>query len=315
MKKFIGKIIRILVSQKAYRTSRLGFKIIPNYYKNHIDDLEKFIDIKNETQNDETAALLSLRKQAHMLDKGLQRSDFEPGHSKSVHQNATYYLNRLNENYSNDPSVIWSKEKIEEYEKRQNSPDIKNRKSHEGYKSLNETKALGDLIKSRRSVRNFKPDKVDLDILEECIETINWGPSSCNKQPIYVFLTNNPHKAFRCALNAKGYTGFSEVLPCFISVCVDMRSYLLPSEMYLPGIDASLGTQNMLLMMASKGLSSTVLSWAQKDHKEEQGLRKELEIPDYCNIIFNIAVGYPEEIPPTPQRKSLTNTLRISNNE
>lgn len=314
MKKVLGDLIRKILSPKKYRIMRLGPTIVPNYYKSIISEIEDFIDIKQKYYNrkDEEAALLLLRKQAHMLDKGLQRNDFTIGHSKKVYTCAIEEIKKLSsEKFLSDPSVIWSKEKINEYETKQENPNFDFNYILDNNLKLPDQNSFKNLIYTRRSIRYFKEKLVSEQILQECIETINWAPSSCNKQPIKVYLTNSPNKAVDCAKNCKGFTGFSKFIPCFMAICVDIRGYMYPSEMYLPSVDASLGTQNMLLMMHLKGLSSSVLSWAQKDLEEEENLRKLLDIPDYCVIIFNIVVGYADVIPPVPVRKSIDNTMYL----
>lgn len=314
IKTVIGKVIRKLISPRIYRTLRLKPMIIPSYYKNIIEDVEKIIDIQQDTTiyEDEERALLLLRKQAHIIDKGLQRKDFEPGHSTEHYRCALNEIKKVSsEKLLEDASLRWSREKIKEFELKQESLDIQEKTVPFAKIELPTSEALRNLMTTRRSVRYFKEQTVSKDILSECIEVINWAPSSCNKQPIQVYATNDPECASKCASNCKGLTGFSSYIPCFMAICVDTRGYVYPSEMYLPFVDASLGSENMLLMLHVKGIASTVLSWAQKDEKEEKNLRKLLNIPDYCTIIFNVVAGYPDKIPPVPERKSVNLTMNL----
>lgn len=43
-------------------------------------------------------------------------------------------------------------------------------------------------VRSRRSIRSFKPDPVPRDVLEELLETCRWAPSSRNTQPWELFI-------------------------------------------------------------------------------------------------------------------------------
>ena len=45
---------------------------------------------------------------------------------------------------------------------------------------------LADIIKQRKSVRGFKPDAVDADLMREIFKTAQHSPSNCNTQPWFV---------------------------------------------------------------------------------------------------------------------------------
>lgn len=315
MKKIVGKIVRSIISPYVYRIIRNKPLLVPSYYKNILKDIESFIEIQQVTylSNDEEKAMLSLRKQAHIIDKGLQRKDFKPGRSKAHYHCAINEIKKItSDKLLKDNSHKWACKKIKEFEVRQEGINVQESNDSEAIRNLPSVESLKNLIMTRRSVRYFTEKIVSKDILNECIEVINWAPSSCNKQPIQVFATNNPKEAIKCASNCKGFTGFGSYIPCFMAVCVDTRGYIYPMEMYLPSVDASLGAENMLLMLHAQGLSSTVLTWAQKDQEEEENLRKLLNIPDYCTIIFNVVAGYPDFIPPTPERKCIESTFYLN---
>lgn len=76
-------------------------------------------------------------------------------------------------------------------------------------------------------------------------ETVNWASSSCNKQSIRIFATNDPTLAGQCLKCCKGGTGFSTFIPSFWVFTANVRGYVWPTEMYLPSIDTSLGAQNV----------------------------------------------------------------------
>ena len=42
---------------------------------------------------------------------------------------------------------------------------------------------LIEAIRSRRSIRSFKPDPVPGEVLEKLLETCRWAPSAQNTQP------------------------------------------------------------------------------------------------------------------------------------
>lgn len=128
---------------------------------------------------------------------------------------------------------------------------------------------------------------------------------TCNKQPIQLFVTNDPIWAKECLMCCKGGTGFSDFVPTFWAFTANCRGYVWPSEMYLPFVDVSLGAQNIFLAAETFGLSGTILSWAQKNIQENLQLRKLLSIPDDCIIVFCAVIGYPLYRYQIPTRKDI----------
>lgn len=309
-KKIIGNFIRKVIPSNIYRIIREKPLVIPSYYKDVIYDVEKIIEMQraNLYSDYKNVNSIKLRKNAHILDKGLQRKDAKPGHSKEIYNQAIECAKNIENEDSKDESINWCFNKIKDYEKLQSG-------EFSGFENANvdngNYEELVKVIKNRRSSRIYIDKKIDLNIINKIFETINWASSSCNKQPIKVFITQNDNLVKECLKQCKGATGFGKNVPCFVSLCVDMRGYVLPSEMYLPMIDASLGVQNSILTAHTLGISTTILSWAQKNKIEEKNLRNLLTIPDHYGIIFNMTMGYPDFNAPVPMRKSIESTINI----
>jgi nitroreductase len=248
-----------------------------------------------------------LRKCVHILDKGLQRPDFEPGHSKQWHEAASLVLDKLGNQNDSNPSIIWAKEKIAEYERRQFNPALP-KSAETKYISKDDYNTLVRLIHGRRSVRHYTNRPIEIDKLNIIVDAINWSPTSCNRQPAKVFIATEPELVKQCAKTCAGATCFSGDGAYFISFCADMRVYNLPEEFLLPNLDIGLGIQNCLLLAYALGLSMTLLSWAQHTHEEDKNLRTILDIPAYYRIVVNALIGYPTHLGESPARKTLAST-------
>ena len=111
-----------------------------------------------------------------------------------------------------------------------------------------------------------------------------------------------------------GATCFSGNVPCFICVCGDTRFYSLIDKELLY-IDASLAAENLLLAAHSYGIEGTPLNWRRHMRKEEEQLRRILDIAPYHAVVLNIAMGYPQFIPPTPVRKDLSSVWHFVDGE
>lgn len=280
--------------------------LVPNDYRQEFNLVESILVMRHNNKNlDDEFWAAALRKYAHILDKGLQRCDFQPGHSNEFYQFAITALDNIKtKEMRQDPSVIWAVNKICEFEHLQ-----KNECKNESLlppvtKTICHYDDLVDAIKTRRSIRNFSNKPLLSSDIEKIVEVINWSPSSCNRQTARVFIADSEDLVKKCMKVNDGATGFSEYVPCFMSFCSDLRAYDMPIEMTLPFIDIALGIQNCCLVAHSLGVGMTILNWTHHREDQERQLRSLLGIPKYYRIIANAVLGYPDKGAPTPARKS-----------
>jgi nitroreductase len=309
----IKKIIIKLFGRERIEFFRSKPFVVHGKYKKIIAEYDIFSNIINQEKKNKNIELTTLlnRKYAHIIDKGLHRVDVSKGHSVDISKELINTINIIEKDKAEkDETFYWSKNKLSIYESLQNDEIITALKDEKEKFKIDYNDFL-QLIKSRRSNRQFIDMIVSETVLLKLAETVNYAPSSCNKQPIKLFVTNNPAIANECLKQCKGGTGFSEIIPCFISLCADMKGYYLPDELHLPYIDVSLGAQNLNLAMESFNLSGCSLSWAQKSKEEDEYLRKLLNIPRSYQIIFNMVIGYAEKEYLPPPRKAVKSTIQI----
>lgn len=304
IKKEIGKLLKKIFPSKYYRLIANGFIIIPAYYKGIIEDTEKHLGYALN-ESDETEMLL-LRKYAHIIDKGLHRQDAEPGHSKEYYRLLKQQLQKLSSTaYVQDPTYVWAQEKMKDYEILQSDPQHFHPLKDSTRIPFIDYPTLLSLIKQRRSNRDFSTQIVSDESIYKLKATVNWAASSCNKQPLRLFVANDPILAGQCLACCKGGTGFSAHIPSFWVFTADSRGYVWPSEMFLPSVDTSLGAQNLFLAAQTLGITGTILSWAQKSKEEELKLRTLLNIPREYIIVFCAVLGYASHNYLPPQRKNI----------
>jgi len=307
LRNVLGKVVRIFLPRRWMRILRDPV-LLPGYYRKFAQDIEPLIDVNQHVLNKDPEYLRAmLRKYGHIIDKALERPDFEPGHSKQWYDAAKTTLNLLEKNDAEEPTITWVKEKIHEYEKRQSQPF---RPEKYGCISSDEEdyNTLIRIVKERRSIRNFTNQPVEIEKIRRIMEAINWAPSSCNRQPVKVFITTESALVKQCASTCAGATCFTGGA-CFMSFCADMRVYNLPEEYHLPDIDTGLGIQNGLLIAHTLGLSITLLSWAQHTNADDIKLRALLGISRHYKIIVNGLLGYPVSSKSAPARVKLEDTL------
>lgn len=260
----------------------------------------------HEDPDDRGDTLGILRKQAHIIDKGLQTNNRKPGHSASLAIALEKNLNSTNKVQSSSETAIWAKEILNLHTRLQSSDLTSEEYKNFPYIFNNKIpfENLFSAIQERRSIRHFKDTVPDINTIKKALLGCIWAPSSCNRQTIVTYLATTTALAKECSTLNKGATSISGSY-LFISVCFDSRSYHLPHESLTGYIDASLGFQNSLLLFHSLGLGACVLNWSHANKTEESSLRRALKIPSHCEIAFNVIVGLPEQGAPTPGKKSL----------
>lgn len=304
MKKILAKFAKRILPLKLYKLIANGFIIVPRYYKSLIESAEQYMNLSLE-ENVKKDILL-LRKYAHIIDKGLHREDVKPGHSHPIYMELKQLVNKLSTSrFVTDPTYVWAKDRLHEYEiLQQDSSHFKHLQGESTKCSPDNYNILSLIIKQRRSCRNFKEKALDALVVNKICDVADWAPSSCNKQPLKVFVTNNPPLAMECLKCCKGGTGFSDFIPSFWAITANCRGYVWPTEIMLPTLDSSLCVQNMLLAAHTLGISGTVLTWAQSTSQENAKLRELLSISDDYIIVCCVVMGYPKSYFMVPPRKT-----------
>ncbi|NVH48265.1 nitroreductase family protein [Photobacterium damselae] len=256
-------------------------------------------------RGDESAVL---RKSTHILEKGLQRTDKKNGHSTKIVEKTLNLLDKADEENIRN----WSKGIIQSYNNFQKGINIDEAIDLPLFDKTIDTDSLVDLIKSRRSHRYFKDDKVSPDIIKELAKILMWAPNSCNRQTTKIYITTNRDKIKKC-LSLNGGATCMNIPPVFISFVSDTRSYILPVEREAAFIDVSLAAQNFVLLAHNYNLGTCILNWTHASTNEERELRKELKINDHELIIFNMILGYPLKNIHPSEKKPLSKIVEFRN--
>lgn len=179
---------------------------------------------------------------------------------------------------------------------------------------------LFEAIKTRRSMRRYKPDPVDDEKIEAILEAGRWAPSWANTQCWHFVVARDA--AVRAKL-ADAMVKFGEnespaavamrTVPVVIAVCAEMgKSGCMPG----PGgggtqfvtdkgdwfmFDTALAVQNMVLAAHAQGLGTVILGLFDARKAEEA-----LGLPDTHRIVAMFPVGVPDQEGKAPPRKELT---------
>ena len=178
---------------------------------------------------------------------------------------------------------------------------------------------LSEAIKGRRSVRRFKPDTIDRNIIEKVLEFATWAPSAMNRQDWQFVVVQGPMKEKFLKISGTAFDEFKPMLEItfkdkpkiiegmkfFFETYGNAPVIILAYGGKLPiGQDdvwsISLAVENLMLAAYEEGLG-TVLT-------DGVVFTKEKEINDLLGIqgkklVCVVPLGYPAEEPRKPPRR------------
>lgn len=167
------------------------------------------------------------------------------------------------------------------------------------------------LVKVRQSDRRYKPQAVEADKIDLCIEAARLAPSACNSQPWRFIVVDD--EALRAeiadAAASMGMNGFVREAPMIVAVVLEkmsltaaIGSVIRDKEFSL--LDVGIAVSHFTLQAADLGLGTCIIGWF-----NERRVRKALGIPRGKRIPLLITLGYPDG--PT-RRKSRKTTAQMS---
>ena len=205
--------------------------------------------------------------------------------------------------------------------------------------------AIYDAMRSRRSVRRFKPDAVPHDVITSLIEAAITAPSASNKQPwrflvvedrvritrmaaavrhatdvVASHIPDQNHEAFRAY--GDYFTRFENapavIVPIHRAMSVltnlvdddveaGLRTTIRRMEEQSGLVGTSLALMNLLLMAHALGLGASGMTGPLV---AEPALREILEVPEGWGIVAVVPIGWPAEDPVPTDRKPVDKVIR-----
>lgn len=152
-----------------------------------------------------------------------------------------------------------------------------------------------DLIISRRSIRQFKPESISKETLIRLVDAARLAPSAANRQPLEFIVVHNKKitkRVFPC-LSWAGYI-VPEGNPKPGQEPVAYIVVLVNTEVRKKGYEWDVGAamENMILAAWERGVGSCWIFSVDRDKT-----RAILRIPKTYNIDSILALGYPAEEP------------------
>lgn len=166
--------------------------------------------------------------------------------------------------------------------------------------------------KSRYSIRNFAPGRIEPELISEAVRRAMKTPSVCNRQPwrVHAFLSDGERK--RVLSHQVGNVGFGESAGAILVVTSPLADFFGAGERSEPFVDGGLFSMSLVYALHSLGLGSCCLNICSKN-KQADSLRADCGIPGDEVLIMMIAVGHiPDRLKvAVSPRQSVENILRI----
>ena len=143
-----------------------------------------------------------------------------------------------------------------------------------------------DCIRTRRTVRDFKPDPVPPELIHRLLQVARWSPSSTNSQPWHLVVITEPETIKKLGeIATQG--PFLGGAPLAIAVVME--------ETNRPALDAGRAIQQMELLAWSEGLGTCFVGF--REQSQQVTVKDLLEIPQEMELITVLPFGYRIERP------------------
>jgi nitroreductase len=157
-----------------------------------------------------------------------------------------------------------------------------------------------NLLKSRRSIRRYRPDPVPEEMVEQLLEAGRWAPSASNRQPwAFVVVRDEAIRQQVARHSAYYFVRWAHVgeAPLLIVLCGDARNPVYRQFLHE---DVGLAGSQIMLQAHALGLGTCWIGGL--DRKAIAGI---LKVPDHVEIVGLLTVGFPAEAPEPSSRKPL----------
>ncbi|MHB8052582.1 MAG: nitroreductase family protein [Methanoregula sp.] len=160
------------------------------------------------------------------------------------------------------------------------------------------------VIKSRHSVRKFKPDPVGDLVITDALECAARAPTAMNIQPWLFGVIKNKDILSKIAELADYGKFIAECPLCFAVFGEKKQTYYLE--------DCCAATENLILGLQAHGISSCWVAGDKKPYAET--VRKLLRVPDEYTLVSLVAAGNAADMTITQKKEmkkiSFTNEFR-----
>ena len=168
-----------------------------------------------------------------------------------------------------------------------------------------------ECILGRRSIRKFKPDAVDHELLKQIVETASYAPSWKHTQITRYIVVEGDLKNKIATEGTSIFPGNGTIIqnaPALVAVTVIKNrsgferdgSYSTDRKDGWQMYDAGVASEAFCLAAYEQGLGTVIMGLF-----DEEEASKVLQLPEGRELVALIPIGYPAEAPNAPKRKTV----------
>lgn len=154
-----------------------------------------------------------------------------------------------------------------------------------------------DYILDRRSIRRFTGRKIDAGILKAILTAAMYAPSAVNMQPWHFVVIDDPSLMDRI-MQVHPHARMLQTASHAVVVCGDEK--LQHDDGYWV-VDCGAATENLLLAAQTLGIGSCWVGLHPREGRKTD-ITRLLGLPTHVKPFALVALGYPEEQKPRPER-------------
>ena len=259
----------------------------------HVDDAITFARSSGLLQEHQPGVLAGhVLKTAHRVDKGLSLPDSQPGHGLQAAQ----LLSRQLQGHLRHSGADWVWQS--------GRAALARRARHEAGVPASElgvamrarevqeaaSGAFPELVRVRRSVRQFAPGPVCIESLKRACELAALSPSACNRSGGRVWIATEVEQRRRVLALQDGHQGFGEQAAAVAVVTVDTSAFHTVAERHQAWVDGGLFAMTLLYALQHEGLGTCCLNWCVQPSTDRR-FKRSVGIPLHETVVMLIAIG------------------------
>lgn len=148
-----------------------------------------------------------------------------------------------------------------------------------------------EVVRTRRSVRSYKPDPIPEEALMRILDAARIAPSGSNRQPWRFIIVKDEALKRRLAAACHNQTFIAEapvvIVACGYNIHWNRGGYMGDLSML---VDVSIAFTHLILAARAEGLGTC---WIGAFDNEE--VKKILGVPENVNVVAITPLGYPKD--------------------
>ena len=301
MKRILKKTLRpfyyFFIDTKTKLSFWFRLNIVKHFLpRSYCEELTFFEGIRSQTYQDQEYLSKRTRMFTHWVDKTFTLS--KKINKATTAKRVTMMIQEMEKDRESDRITCqWANQVLNYYsgtQKEQIKQDLT--------LPIHANETLSHIIKTRRSIRSYKPQPIEDNVLFQILDAGLWAPSGCNRQAVEYLIVDDSEDVLFCQKYAGEFFTFPQEAAVNIVILIDPRGYAMPHQRHMAYLEGGASIQNILLTAHSLGLGSCWMFW----EKHDQDFNKRFSLSPWLLPVGLVCVGYTDQQPPiVPKRKSV----------